>query len=64
MKKYTTILFDADDTLLDFDKDETQALINVMTQYSVTITEENIKTYKEINVGLWKACVQSRFSYI
>ena len=55
MKKYTTILFDADDTLLDFDKDETQALINVMTQYSVPITEENIKTYKEINVGLWKA---------
>ena len=55
MKKYTTILFDADDTLLDFDKDETNALLKIMAEYGISPTEENIKIYKEINVGLWKA---------
>ncbi len=55
MNKYTTILFDADDTLLDFDKDETQALTKVMTHYGVPVTDENISIYKGINVGLWKA---------
>ena len=55
MKKYTTILFDADDTLLDFNKDETQALLKTLQNHDVPITDENIATYKEINVGLWKA---------
>lgn len=55
MKKYTTILFDADDTLLDFDKDETQALKKVMMHHAIPVTDENIRIYKEINIGLWKA---------
>lgn len=55
MKKYTTILFDADETLLDFGKDETQALTLILEKYGIETSEENIKTYKEINVGLWKA---------
>ena len=55
MKKYSTILFDADDTLLDFGKDETQALVKVLTTYGVPTTKENIEIYKQINVGLWKA---------
>ena len=55
MKKYTTILFDADDTLLDFNKDETQALLKTLKKHGVPITDKNIATYKEINVGLWKA---------
>ena len=55
MSKYTTILFDADDTLLDFDKDETYALKKVMTHYGIPVTDKNISTYKEINLGLWKA---------
>jgi 2-haloacid dehalogenase len=55
MKKYTTILFDADDTLLDFDKDETQALTIIMKKYGIETSKENIRNYKEINVSLWKA---------
>lgn len=55
MKKYSTILFDADDTLLDFGKDETQSLTAVMEKYGIEKSEENISAYKEINVGLWKA---------
>ena len=55
MKKYTTILFDADETLLDFSKDETDALIKTLKNHGVPTTEENIKIYKEVNIGLWKA---------
>lgn len=55
VKKYTTILFDADETLLDFNKDETQALLKTMRTYGVPVTEENISDYKEINQSLWKA---------
>ena len=54
MKKYTTLLFDADDTLLDFRKDERQALEKTMKHYGVPVTEENIKIYSDINQGMWK----------
>lgn len=53
-KKFSTILFDADNTLLNFDKDERQALIKTMTEYGVPVSEENIKAYVDINKGLWK----------
>lgn len=53
-KKYTTLLFDADNTLLDFDKAERCALEKVMTDYNLSITEENCRKYSEINDALWK----------
>ena len=52
--KYTTLLFDADNTLLDFSKSERASLIKTMEDYGVPITEDNIKTYVEINNSLWK----------
>ncbi len=54
-KKYTTVLFDADNTLLNFDKDEDCALRKTMELYGVPVTEENIGTYVKINQGMWKA---------
>lgn len=51
---YTTLLFDADNTLLDFDKDERQGLIRVLNEYGVPVSEENIAIYSKINQGLWK----------
>ena len=53
-EKYTTLLFDADNTLLDFDKAENEALKKVMTDYKLHITEENCRRYSEINDALWK----------
>lgn len=53
-KKYTTVLFDADNTLLDFSKSERMSLIQTMNDYGVSVTEENISIYVEINNGLWK----------
>ncbi len=55
MKKYTTLLFDADETLLNFDKDETDALSKILDECGIAKTAENISAYKEINLGLWKA---------
>ncbi len=54
MSKFTTVLFDADDTLLDFHKDEKQALIKVLDRYGVPATEENIQIYSDINQGMWR----------
>lgn len=53
-KKFTTILFDADNTLLNFDKDEHQALVRTLEDYGVPVTDENINTYVSINKSLWK----------
>lgn len=55
MKKYTTILFDADETILDFSKDETQAIVKTMENHGIPPTDENIRIYKEVNLSLWKA---------
>ncbi len=52
--RYTTLLFDADNTLLDFSKAERMSLIKTMEHFSVPVTEENIRKYVEINQGLWK----------
>lgn len=54
-KTYTTVLFDADNTLLNFDKDEDTALRKVMREYGVPVTEETVSTYVNINIGMWKA---------
>lgn len=53
-KKYTALLFDADNTLLDFDMAENQGLKSVMADYNVPVTDENCKKYSEINSALWK----------
>ena len=37
MKKFTTLLLDADETLLDFRKDEKQALFKALTHFSVPV---------------------------
>lgn len=53
MKRYTTLLFDADNTLLDFHRDEKEALVKALNYFGVPVTEENIKIYSEINQGMW-----------
>lgn len=54
MKKYTTLLFDADETLLDFKKDETFAIRRILDDFSIEKSEENVSAYKRINKNLWK----------
>lgn len=53
--RYDIILFDADDTLLDFGKAEDAALKQTFAEFGLTLTEEIREGYLEINHGLWKA---------
>ncbi|KFN03412.1 noncanonical pyrimidine nucleotidase, YjjG family [Bacillus clarus] len=52
--KYKVILFDVDDTLLDFSKSEKSALHNAFVQFGMpTGYDDYIVSYKEISNGLW-----------
>ena len=52
--RYHTILFDADNTLLDFFKSEKEALRDALGFLGVLSNEEMLKKYSEINDGVWK----------
>lgn len=51
---YTTLLFDVDDTLLDFGKTEHFALSKTLQELGINPTDEMIKTYNGINIRLWE----------
>jgi 2-haloacid dehalogenase len=55
LKKYTTLFFDADDTLLDFSAAESLALSLLFKDQKITLTAELEAHYKELNQGLWRA---------
>ncbi|MBE6573223.1 MAG: noncanonical pyrimidine nucleotidase, YjjG family [Ruminococcaceae bacterium] len=53
--KYTTILFDSDDTLLDFKASERKAIAEAFERASLNYDAEVSADYSEINHSLWKA---------
>lgn len=55
MKKYKTLLFDVDDTLLDFQKAEKLALRMLFEERGIPLTKEIEAQYKKINKSLWDA---------
>ena len=54
MAKYYCILFDADNTLLDFDAAESKALAETLAQYDIEPSNETVQKYRTINEGLWR----------
>ncbi|MCM3691367.1 YjjG family noncanonical pyrimidine nucleotidase [Neobacillus niacini] len=54
MKKYKTLFFDVDDTLLDFGAAEKSALQLLFEEQNITLTSEIEKQYKKINQSLWR----------
>lgn len=51
---YKTVLFDLDDTLLDFKKSEAEALGATLLHFGIQPTPAVVGRYSEINEGLWK----------
>ena len=54
MSKYTTLLFDADATLMDFHRSEHEAVTECLEFFGLPSDESVIKKYSEINAGYWK----------
>lgn len=52
--KYKTLLFDADDTLLDFRESERHALDVTFAQFAPGIGDRIKDVYLDVNDGLWK----------
>ncbi|WP_141433939.1 YjjG family noncanonical pyrimidine nucleotidase [Bacillus sp. 03113] len=55
MKKYQTLFFDVDDTLLDFGAAENMALRLLFEDQKIPLTAEIEAYYKKINQGLWRS---------
>lgn len=62
MKKYQYIIFDIDNTLLDFSRSEYDALQKVFATYGVVFNENTFNQYKEINHDLWEQLEDGKIS--
>ena len=54
MAKYYCVLFDADNTLLDFDAAEINALTDTLREYGIEPDAETVQTYRTIISELWR----------
>lgn len=54
MNNFTTIFWDVDGTLLDFDYSERVSIKKCFESIGLDITEDMIKRYSEINLSYWK----------
>ena len=54
MKKYEIILWDVDQTLLDFKESENYAIRKAFEQFGIPISNEVVKLYSQINDSYWK----------
>ena len=51
--KYQWLLFDADDTLFDFDKAETEALARTFAAFDLSYNGSTIDNYRQVNSQIW-----------
>jgi len=54
--KYKFLLFDLDNTLLDFHKSEKESLSLLYSENGIVMSEDMYKSYYDINVKLWEDC--------
>lgn len=60
--KYRNLMFDLDDTLLDFDAAEHMALPQIFDLYNFPLNEERHEVYRRINFGLWRDLEEGRIT--
>lgn len=51
---YPILLFDADNTIFDFDRAEIHAITSSLRQYGFPCSETIVSRYHDINQGLWR----------
>lgn len=51
--KYEILLFDADNTILDFDKSEEQALVRAFTEKGLPFNQNTLDVYRKNNLIQW-----------
>lgn len=54
MKKYEFLLFDADNTLLDFDANERISISNTLRHFKIEPDEPTVELYHTINKNYWR----------
>lgn len=62
MPRYSTILFDADNTLLDFDRSEHEGILDAIRAMGITPTEDMVGVYSAINDAMWKKLERGEIS--
>ena len=62
MSKYTFLLFDADNTLLDFDENERVSILNTFSHFGIPCNEETVKLYHEINLMYWNMMAENKIT--
>ncbi len=62
MPKYTHLLFDLDNTLLDFSASQTFSLEKVFADFGTTFIEKYHPIYNEINHACWEAFEQGKMT--
>lgn len=60
VKEYKTILFDIDDTLFDFNKDQKIAFKEAIKEIGYTCTEKMYEDYNRINLNMWESLNQGK----
>ncbi len=59
---YDIILFDLDNTILDFDSAERDSFIKIIEKAGLIYSEDLLQNYKKINTALWSALEQGKIS--
>jgi len=62
MLRYDTVLFDADNTLLDFTRSEHDAILDTLRFAGIEPSEEMVATYSAINDCMWKRLERGEIS--
>ena len=62
MKKYDIFLFDADNTLYDFDKGQIHALKTVFANHGLAYSDDILATYERISIPLWTSYEKGELS--
>ena len=51
--KYNKLIFDADNTLFDFNRAEATALVKTLSHFELPCPEDMVSHYRQMNVALW-----------